>query len=311
MGNLILIILLLVSGMLLRNLSVFPKETPQALNQYVIHVSLPALILLRIPHLQMTSDLLTPVIMPWVMILFSVVAIHAVARHGEWSREVRGCLLLTVPLGNTSFLGIPMIEALFGQEWVPYGVLYDQLGSFLALSTYGALVVGFHQAGSNQTPTFMAIVRRIITFPAFIALVTALIGGGLMQAPIIQQILQRLADTLVPVVMVAVGFNLKPHLPKSFMIPLASGLGIKMIIAPAIALGLCATLHLTNPPAAIAIFEAGMPPMITACAMAAAEGLAGELAAAMAGMGIVLSLVFLPVLAWLLQEWLVLPLGHG
>ncbi|HAT49289.1 MAG: AEC family transporter [Nitrospirae bacterium] len=301
MGNLFLIIFLLLLGVALRHISVFPKETPQVLNQYVIHISLPALVLLKIPHLQFTIDLIVPVIIPWIMLFFSVVLIQYLARYWCWSREITGCLMLTVPLGNTSFLGIPMIDAMFGPHAIPYGVLYDQMGSFPALSIYGAIVISLYQANTAQRPTLSAIGYRIFTFPPFIALMTALVAGPFFQDPSIQAILRRLADTLVPVVMVAVGFNLKPSLPRPLFQPLLTGLGIKMILAPLVALGLCLAWDLKTLPALIAIFEAGMPPMITAGAMAAASGLAVELAAAMVGLGILVSLVLLPLMAMVLK----------
>ena len=198
MGNLFLIIFLLLLGMALRHLPIFPKETPQVLNQYVIHISLPALVLLKIPHLQFTIDLIVPVIIPWIMLFFSVALIQYLAQYWCWSREITGCLMLTVPLGNTSFLGIPMIDAMFGPHAIPYGVLYDQMGSFPALSIYGAVVVSLYQANTSQRPTLSAIGYRIFTFPAFIALITALVVGPLFQDPSIQATLQRLAESGPP-----------------------------------------------------------------------------------------------------------------
>ncbi|MBF0108527.1 MAG: AEC family transporter [Magnetococcales bacterium] len=301
MNNLVFIMILLFLGMALRRLSVFPRETPQALNQYVLHVSLPALILIQIPRLEFSTDLMIPVLIPWLMLLLSAILVVVVSRRLKWSREVTGCLMLTVPLGNTSFLGIPMIEAMFGPDQVPYGILYDQTGSFLALSTYGAIVATWYQetGGPRLPPT--AILRRILTFPSFAALMTALVAGRFLKSPEIMPVLQRLADTLVPVVMVAVGFSLKSHLSRVYLAPLVTGLGIKMVLAPALALGMCLLLGWTSPPAIIAVFEAGMPPMITAGAIAAASGLAVELAAAMVGWGIFLSLILLPLLATLLK----------
>lgn len=302
MSNLTLILLLLAVGMTLRRIPAFPETTAQVLNQYVIHISLPAMVLALIPSLKITTDLAVPVIMPWIMLLLSVALIQVLSHHRGWSRETTGCLMLIVPLGNTSFLGIPMIEALFGDDWVPYGILYDQTGSFLALSTYGSLVVTLYQPKLQQKFSLSAIVQRILTFPPFIALITALIAGPFIHhIPIVQETLHRIADTLVPIVMVAVGFNFSPRLPKHYVGPLVTGLGIKMILAPAIALGLCLSFNVMTPPAIIAIFEAGMPPMITAGAIAAASGLAVELATTMVGLGILSSLVLLPLLAMILN----------
>jgi hypothetical protein len=46
----------------------------------------------------------------------------------------------------------------------------------------------------------------------------------------------------------------------------------------------------------VAIFEAGMPPMVTAGALAIAGGLLPELAAALVSLGMALSFITLPLL---------------
>jgi predicted permease len=51
-----------------------------------------------------------------------------------------GCLILTAGLGNTSFLGFPIIEALYGQEGMKTAILVDQPGTFVVLSTLGIIV---------------------------------------------------------------------------------------------------------------------------------------------------------------------------
>lgn len=48
--------------------------------------------------------------------------------------------MLTVPLGNTGFVGIPLVEALLGKEAVAYAILYDQFGTFIALNTLGSFI---------------------------------------------------------------------------------------------------------------------------------------------------------------------------
>ncbi len=77
-----------------------------------------------------------------------------------------------VPLGNTSFLGIPMITAFFGTEMVPYGLLYDQFGSFLALSTYGTIIINIYSGKDPKKP--LVLLKKIVTFPPFIALSIAI-----------------------------------------------------------------------------------------------------------------------------------------
>jgi predicted permease len=77
---------------------------------------------------------------------------------------------------------------------------------------------------------------------------------------------------------------------------LSCGLAIKLAIAPLAALIGCRLLGLDGLPADIAIFEAGMPPMVTASALAVAAGMHMELAVALAGLGIIASFITLPIL---------------
>jgi len=284
MENFVLTIAYLLIGMGLRRMPKMPGETAQVLNLFVIYVSLPAL--------------LVPVLMPWLMLGFSAALVLALGKITGWERGLVGVLLLLVPLGNTSFLGIPMVEAFFGGDGIPYAVFYDQFGSFLALATYGSAILAIYGAG--ESPTVREVAMKIITFPPFIALVAALFLKSGAYPKAVATLLKTLADTLVPVVMIAVGYQLTLKLSASVLKPLSAGLIIKLAVAPLAALLVCRALGTTALPAQVAIFEAGMPPMVTAGALAIVAGLSPELTAALVGLGIVASFVTLPLLFQLL-----------
>ncbi len=298
MSNFLLIFLCLGAGMILQRRRDIPASTAQALNLYVIYMALPALVLAQMPKLTFSFDLLVPIILPWFLLAVGAVLVLSGQRLFGWSREVTGCLLLCVPLGNTSFLGIPMVTAFFGPEMVPYAVIYDQLGSFIALSTYGSLVLASYEEGS--APQVGKIITKIATFPPFLALVLAFVIRGYAYPPALAAALERIGASLVPVVMVAVGLQLKVRLPGPYVVPFGYGLVVKLLVAPLVALLGCKMFGLNSDAARIAIFEAGMPPMVTAGALALAAGLAPELAAALVGWGIVISFATLTGLFWLM-----------
>ncbi len=288
----------LVIGVGLRRLPAFPRETAAVLNNYVIYVPLPALVLLKIPGLSFSTSLLTPALMPWAMLLVSASGVLAAARLLRWERGVTGSLLLLVPLGNTSFFGIPMVKAFFGDGGVPYAVIYDQLGSFPALALYGSLVIALY--GSGERPTARGVALRIATFPPFLALLLALALRGVVFPAALSDFLGTLAATLVPVVMIAVGFQLSWRISREESTPLALGLAGKLVVAPALALLGCRLLGLEGEAARVAVFEAAMPPMVSGGALAIMAGLAPSLSAALVGLGILASFVTLPLLFRLL-----------
>ena len=52
--------------------------------------------------------------------------------------------MLVGGLANTSFVGLPMIEAFYGTADLPIGILIDQLGTYLVLSTLGIAVAAYY-----------------------------------------------------------------------------------------------------------------------------------------------------------------------
>ncbi|MEN8198744.1 MAG: AEC family transporter [Thermodesulfobacteriota bacterium] len=295
MENFILIFVCLGWGMILRRLAIFPENGPRILNLYVIWVALPAMILRQVPTLSFSTELFILPLTAWLMTGVGVVLVLLGSRLFKWSTEVTAVLLLTVPLGNTSFLGIPMIEAFFGMEMVSYGIIYDQFGSFLALSTYGTFVLALYSDEEQQSVG--AVTRKILTFPPFLALLTAIFLAGPLQEPVIADSLGMIASSLVPVVMFAIGLQLRFRLASEHILPFCFGLTIKLLIAPLAVLLLFSFAGLDSIPSRIAVFEAGMPPMVVAGAMAMSAGLAPRLTAAMVGWGILLSFATLSFLA--------------
>ena len=295
MENFILTISLLLIGMGLRRLRQFPENTAQVLNLFVIYVSLPALVLIKVPELVFSRQLLLPALMPWLMLLVSAGLMLAAGKYWRWDRETTGALLLLVPLGNTSFLGIPMVRAFFGEQGISYAVLYDQLGSFLALAIYGSVVLALYGKKEGK-PTVQTVLRKIMTFPPFICLLLALVFRAVPLPHAATVLLQTLAATLVPVVMVAVGFQLTLRLSPDVLKPMAAGLLVKLVLAPCSALFVCRLFGFGSLAAQVSVFEAGMPPMVSAGAMAIMAGLAPRLSAALVAVGIFLSFVTLPLL---------------
>ena len=299
MENLIIIFSLLLLGMALGRLKIFPDNTSQVLNLFIIYISLPALILLQIPRLNFSEELLVPVLMPWTMLVVSALLVLAAARIFNWPRPTTGALLLMVPLGNTSFFGIPMVEAFWGIDSVSYAVLYDQFGSFLALTTYGSIILAIYSGSEKPTPA--AILKRICIFPPFIALVLGLLTMSVPYPAVLEAVLKGIAASLVPVVMVAIGLQIKLKLPPESWAPFSAGLLIKLAVAPLIATALCFAFNQHTLAAKVSVFEAGMPPMVTAGALALIAGLAPELTAALVGLGLMISFLTLPILFQLLQ----------
>lgn len=285
------IISLIVVGRLLA--SMFPPTAPEVLNRVVIMLCLPALIFIHVPTLEASTALLPLVIVPWALLGVSIAMVLLLARWLEIRREAVAVLLLLLPLGNTSFLGFPLVEALLGEDQVRYAVVYDQFGSFLIVCTHALFVLAWF--GSGQRPSVADMGKRIVTFPPFIALVGALLLGNAWFPDWLMDLAHNFADMLLPLVTLAIGMSLRLRLIHEYRRPLFIGLASKLVILPAVALGLILLLDTRPDIARVALLEAAMPPMITAAALLSAARLAPPLASALVAWGVLISAVTVPL----------------
>lgn len=300
-----LILAMLALGYAFQRARVLPDNAAQTLNLVVLYVCLPAAVLRYAPRLHLEPALIGVALVPWLLLTATVVLVTLASRWLRFRDDERAVLLLTVALGNTSFLGYPLTRALIGEHALPYAVIYDQFGAFLMLSTFGLWVLARHGGGmpeERRPPTARGMLLRVLKFPPLWALI---VGFTLMPAEPPAWIaggLQRLSDALLPLAMLTIGLSVKLALPRDELKPLATGLVLKLAVMPALALLLVPLLGLHGEMARTTVLESAMPSMVTAGALAISHDLAPRLAAAMVGYGLLLSLVTLPL-------WAGLPIG--
>ncbi|MBU2887299.1 AEC family transporter [Gilvimarinus agarilyticus] len=299
MNPFLLIGLTLGVGLALQFTRCAGELTASRLNAFVIYIALPALILLETPRLTFDSTLILPVLVAWLVMLVTSLAVLILGVALRWPKPILGCLLLILPLGNTGFVGIPLIDALVGKEGIGYAILYDQFGTFLALNTYGiAIAVGFSGGHSSLS----LILGRIVRFPPFICLWVALAIAlsGWSYPPWLQTSLAYLAWSLVPVVMVAVGISWHLKLAASDLKVFIGALIALLIFKPLLALGATWVLGEDGLVQLVVVLEAGMPAMISAGVLAMRYQLAPKLAASLMGYSLLFAIPSLLFWRWLL-----------
>lgn len=299
MNNLILLILCFIIGMVLRHSKRIPDNAPATLNSFIIHVSLPALTLLYIHDLKISGDVFFVAAMAWLVFGLSAGFFWLVGRWLELPRATVGALILVGGLGNTSFFGLPMVEAFYGKDGLSTAIIADQLGSFFVLSILGITVAGIYSSGR---PTAAEIIKRIALFPPFISLMIALLLIPAEYAQWFSVLLKRLGDTLAPLALVSVGLQLRlGHLAGNAR-SLVIGLGFKLLLAPLVIYLFYVHLFGAHGSAIqVTLFEAAMPPMITAAIVASEHDLDPPLANLMVAIGLMISFVTLSAWWWALR----------
>ena len=299
MANFILLLVSFTAGILLRRSGRFPAATPAALNGFIIHISLPAVALLHVHRLKWDPAYLYAGLMAWVLFGLGVLFFRSVGRIFSLPGATTGALILVGGLGNTSFVGLPMIETWYGRDLLSVGVIADQLGSFMVLSTVGIATAAAYSSGNLS---WRQMARKILLFPPFQGLLIALLLRPVPFHPVVETVLQRLADTITPLALVSVGLQLRLVKLRGALKPLSLGLFYKLFLGPALVTLLFAgLLGGEGEVMQVTVFEAAMAPMITAGIIAVDHDLDPPLVTLMLGIGIPLSFLTLPAWWWFLR----------
>ena len=295
MSNYLMLGACFLLGIVLRRSGRLPDNAAVTLNGFVVNISLPALTLAYVHDLELNSRLILPALMPWIMFGLGCAFFWLVGRALGFSPATTGGLMLTGGLANTAFIGLPMIETFFGAEYLGLGILIDQAGSYLVLSTLGILIASIYSSGSAVDAK--KIIRRIALFVPFQAFLLALILIPFEYPAWLAELLKRLGGTLIPLALVSVGYQLRLSAVRGKATALVTGLVFKLALAPALVFILFAGLLGAEGQATlVTVFEAAMPPMIGASIVAMDHELDPPLLTLMIGVGIPLSFLTLP--AW-------------
>lgn len=289
----------LVLGVIARRSGRFPEQTSLALNAFILNVALPALVLRMVHQVSLAPELLAAATTPWLVFGASWLFFRTLGPRLGFAPGTVAALVLTGGLCNTAFVGLPLIEGLLGLEGLKVAVVVDQLGSFLVLGTVATMFAA-HATARDTRPA--ALLKKVLGFPPFIALVLALLSRPWAWPGWVDVVLGRLGDLLTPLALFSVGFQLRPSGVKGRLRALVLGLGYKLALAPLmVALVLRALPGISPLTFEVSVLQAAMAPMVTSAILAADHGLDPELSALMVGLGIPLSFATVPFALWLMR----------
>lgn len=294
MSAFLLLILCLVAGFVVARIGNPPPTLATGLNWWVLHIALPATVLRLVPHLSLTWDMWFLAVSMWAVFGIAWLLFASAGKVFAWSNRRVGALTLVCGLGNTSFIGYPMIEAFRGQEGLALAVVADQVGCFVMLTLGGALVTSLY---SGTRTDLGAVAKRVILFPPFIALLLGLAvrsTGGWPES--VDSILNRLGLTLVPLALFSVGLQVHAQFNRDQIGAATVGLAYKLAIAPLAIYVLGVATGVSGNTLSVATLQAAMAPMVSATLLAEQHDLEPRLANLVLISGIAVSFVTVPLI---------------
>lgn len=277
-------------GLILQKFPGFPINiATRWVQAYLINIVLPALALLYIPEIKPSWGLLIPISSAWFTFLLSWILFGFLGKKFNWGKNTTGCLIIVSGLSNTSFLGFPVIEGLYGKEALPTALLIDQGGSFLIVSSLSILVGSLY---GNHSESLAKVPMKILKFPPFGFLVGTLVMSllNLKTPELLIPLLQLIGKTMPPMALLAIGLKFSVDMDSLASRFFWYGLGYRLILAPAIVWLIYRNFLPTDSlNLKVTVLESGMAPMITGSIVAMQFGLQPRLATLLSGLGMPIS----------------------
>lgn len=294
-NNVLPLILIFLLGVLLKRFGLFASEDAHRLLKLFFYVSLPALILLSIPQLQLNAQLLFLPLSAVLIIFATYLIAYFCGSFWQLSNPSFAVLLLGAMIMNGGF-AFPFVLSAYGEEGMALAALFDFGGALVVFTFvyYQACRYGSDGRGGLQ------LLKKFLYSPPLLALCLAIVLnlGGIEIPQVGRVFLQQLAHLTTPVVLLALGIAFNHRLVKRG--PLLTTVAIRMI--GGLLLGfLCTELfQLKGLPRTLTLLMSAAPSGVNTLVFSSLEELDMEFAVSVVSYATLLGMFLLPLLIYLL-----------
>jgi hypothetical protein len=280
------------------------RQVPLALGKFLFWVGVPISIIGFTRQADLSGNLYLAPLVAWVAIFLGLFCSRLWInwRGLAWSRPTQGSFSLASMLGNTGYIGYPVVLLLpqLGLDMFGWALFYDALGTLLGSYGFGAVLASEFSAGrsSGRTSQWRNRLRQVLRNPIIWAFGLGLLLKLVALPRWLDQGLYRVAWFVVMLSLVLIGMRIQQleswrHLP-----PALVAVSIKMLILPlTVGFGLT-LLGVEGATRLVLILQAGMPCAFSNLVLAEAYDLDRELSVTCVALSSGILLLTLPIWLW-------------
>lgn len=303
-GVFVTLFLLVSAGILYRFIPGIPPPdvVRRSIGSVVLNIFLPALTFRVLAQAPIDSDLWA---VPTVAIACIVVSVSiAWLVYARWlqrhlSMPTIGALIVASTWCNATYLGLPVVTAVVGQDYQRIPMLFDLLAMSPMLFTLGTMIcVEYGTRGERHT--IGEGLLQAAKLPPLIAAVAGLMVNllGVSVPSVLMDACTTAGNIVAPAMLFSIGLALRP--PQWRMVPmLAPSLLIKLMLAPFIGWLMIGWLISDPIVAKAALLESAMPTMVLTMVFAERYGLDEEILAQAIVFSTVVAMITLPMIGGL------------
>ncbi|MFH7242273.1 MAG: AEC family transporter [Spirulina sp.] len=280
------------------------QTVPLALGKFLFWVGIP----LSIIGFTRRADLSGPVylapVVAWGAMLLGLLCSRLwIALRGQtWPRPTQGSFSLASMLGNTGYIGYPVVLLLpqLGVSVFSWALFYDALGTLLGSYGLGAILAAEFgdRPHTLSRPAWVSWPLEVLRNPIILAFGTGLALKPLPLPPWLDSLLYAIAWGVVMLSLLLMGLRIQQLRTWRHFSRAGVAMGIKLLLLPLV-VGVGLTLvGIDGPPRLVMVLQAGMPSAFSNLVLAEAYDLDRELSVTCVGLSSVGLLLTLPLWLW-------------
>ncbi len=219
----------------------------------------------------------------------------------------RGVFSVMIACSNTIFIGVPVTQAILGERFTSYALLYD-VGHVLVFWTLGVYFMqkdGEVNSGREASAFFSWDTLKKLLSPGFIGLIAAilLLAFNVKVFPFALKTFKYLGSLCTPMALIYIGHVIQKTGLKNFRVTKDSLVVTvcRCLVGPALAFLFCYLFRTPGEMTASFMLEAAMPVMSSTPLVAAAYGSDSAFASEAANVTLLVSMALLPLLTLILE----------
>jgi hypothetical protein len=277
-------------------------QVPGYLGKFLFYLGVPLSILNFVYRAELTDAILLAPLVAWTAMLMALTLAWGITQLSPIGRQrsiSRGSFLLTAMLGNTGYLGFPVVLLLpqLGPDYFSWALFYDLLGTLFGAYLLGVILAAYFSqpCGQYQALEGAWLTRQLLLNPSLWAF-----GGGLLLQPMalppmLATGLNTFAWLMVLLALLLMGMRLQQLSSWRQLQRAAAPVSIKMLAVPLlVGLGL-SWLGIEGPTRLVLTLQSGMPCAFATLVLTETYQLDYELTVTAVGLSSGLLLITLPV----------------
>jgi hypothetical protein len=223
-------------------------------------------------------------------------------RGHTWPRSTQGSFSLASMLGNTGYIGFPVVLLLpqLGVSVFSWALFYDVLGTLLGAYGLGVILAAkfSDRPQALSRPAWITWLLEVLRNPIILAFLAGLALQPVPLSPRLEALSYGLSWSVVMLCLLLMGLRIQQIRTWRHLSRAGASTVIKLLLLPlVVGLGLTA-IGIDGPPRLVMVLQSGMPSAFANLVLAEAYNLDRDLSVTCVGLSSVGLLLTLPLWLW-------------